>query len=308
MVGISNPVSGIRILLFGAALAAAAIPARAEDAPRLFDPNDRGARFDLSGLVRLRFLTTLDFPPFNFADPQGRPVGFNIDIARAICAELDIEAKCEIEAMPWEELDPALDGLRGEAIIAGHRITAGLREARAVSAPYFRFPARFAARNGFVPDSTDMTRLVLGKQVAVVRGSAHAAMLRAWFPDAVAVEFDTPAETYDALASSETEYVFGDGVAMSFWLASPKADGCCRFVSGPFISDHFLGPGISIVMRKDSARMIPVIDSALLALEEKGIYEEIFTRFFPLSPFADGIGAPVSAAPEGQAESPEQSG
>jgi polar amino acid transport system substrate-binding protein len=303
------PVAVWRALMLGAMLLATVIPSRADDAPRLSDPNDRIARSDLSGLLRLRFLTSLDFPPFNFADSQRRPAGFNVEIARALCAELGVETKCEIQAMPWEELFPALDGLHGEAVIAGHGISSELRKDRAVSAPYFRFPARFAARSDFaVGSGTDMTRLVLGKKVAVVKESAHAAMLEAWFPDAVAVGFSGPAETYDALTEGEVDLIFGDGVGLSFWLASPKAKACCSFVSGPFMSDHFLGPGMAIVMREDSARLVPVINSALAALEEKGVYQEIFTRYFPLSPFADGLAAPASAAPEGQAERPEQSG
>ena len=301
------PASVWRALILGALMLAAA-PATGNDAPRLSDPNERIARTDLTGLLRLRFLTSLDFPPFNFADPERRPAGFNVEIARALCAELGIEAKCEIQAMPWEELDPALDGLRGEAIIAGHGVTAELRETRAVSAPYFRFPARFVARSDFAPSSNDMTRLVVGKKVAVVRDSAHAAMLKAWFPDAVPVELGSPAETYDALTDGEVDLIFGDGVGLSFWLASPKAEACCSFVSGPYMSDRFLGPGMAIVMRKDAARLIPVINSALGALEEKGVYQEIFTRYFPLSPFADGIAPPPSASPKGQAERPEQSG
>lgn len=303
------PVSVLRTLMLVAILLAAFAPARAGDAPRLSDPNERIPRSDLTGLLRLRFLTSLDFPPFNFADSQRRPAGFNVEIARALCAELGVEARCEIQAMPWEELDPALDGLHGEAIIAGHAISGDLREKRAVSAPYFRFPARFVARNDFATGSGwDMTQMAIGKKVAVVKDSAHAAMLKAWFPDADPVEFSSPVETQDALAAGEVDLIFGDGVGLSFWLASPKAEACCSFLSGPFMSDYFLGPGMAIVMRKDSARLIPVIDSALGALQEKGVYQEIFTRYFPLSPFADGMAAPPSAAPEGKAERPEQSG
>jgi polar amino acid transport system substrate-binding protein len=303
--------SFLSIVRFAAAALLLAVPllAHAEDAPRLSDPNDRIARPDLSGVLRMRFLTTLDFPPFNFADAARRPAGFNVEIARALCAELDIEAKCEIQAMPWDELDLALDGLRGEAIIAGHAITAELREKRAVSAPYFRFPARFAAKRDFPVKAGDgITELVMGRKVAVVRGSAHEAMLKAWFPDASVVEVGSVAETYDSLLRDDADLIFGDGVALSFWLASRKAEACCGFVSGPFLSDHFLGPGMAIVMRQDSAPIIAAINSALAALEEKGVYQEIFTRYFPLSPYAEGFGAPASAPPEGKAERPEQSG
>lgn len=295
------------VLLLCAALAAA-LPARAQQAPDLFDPHDRIVRPDLSGLPRLRFLTSLDFPPFNFADEERRPSGFNVEIARALCAELQIDLKCEIQGMPWEELDPALDGLHGEAIIAGHAITAKLREERAVSLPYFRSPARFVARRSFPINGTNPTRLVRGRKVAVVTGSAHEAMLKAWFPDAVPAGYDDAPAAYKALSSGEADMIFGDGVSLAFWLASPASESCCAFVSGPFLSQHFLGPGMAIVMRKDSARIIEAINSGLAALEEKGVYREIFTRYFPLSPFAPGMGEEPSAPDEGQAERPEQSG
>jgi len=307
----------MRFFALSGALAAAvlamlaAIPAKAGDPPRLSDPNNRVARTDLTGLLRLRFLITLDFPPFNFADPQRRPTGFNVEIARAICAELQIEAKCEIQAMPWEELDGALDGLRGEAIIAGHGITEDLRATRAVSRPYFKFPARFVARSEFKPTSTDMYTIARDRKVAVVAGSAHAAMLKAWFREAEAVEVEDEAAAYKALLDGQADLVFGDGVALSFWLASPDASGCCSFVSGPFLSDHFLGDGMAIVMRKDSLRVMEALDAALNALEEKGVYREIYSRYLPLDPFADGIAMPprpASETGEGQAERPDQSG
>ena len=41
----------------------------------------------------LRFLTDTDYPPFNYYDEDGSLVGFNIDVARAICLELDVHFK-----------------------------------------------------------------------------------------------------------------------------------------------------------------------------------------------------------------------
>ena len=290
---------------------AAFAPAAAEDAPRLFDPSNRLTRPDLSGLPRLRFLTTLDFPPFNFADNSGRAAGFNIDIARAICRELEIEAKCELQAMPWDELDVTLDGMRGEAIIAGHRITSALRAERDLSAPYFRFPARFTARTDFDIERPDMSSIALRRRVAVVEGSAHAAMLEAWFPDARAVPMRDMEAAYQALRDGDVSLLFGDGVAIAFWLASTASDACCRFVSGPFMSDHFLSPGMAIVMRQNSAGLSQAMDHALSKIEENGVYQEIYDRYFPLSPFSDI--APASTPPagigqEGEAQRPDETG
>jgi polar amino acid transport system substrate-binding protein len=299
------------ILLIAGSIAALVASAGAQDAPRLSDPNTRVARPDLAGLPRLRFLTTLDFPPFNFADAYGRAAGLNIDLARAICSELNIEEKCEIQAMPWEELDATLGGMRGEAIVAGHRITSELRAARDLSSPYFKFPARFAARADFEYPPSGMSAAVAGKKVAVVARSAHAAMLASWFPEADAVAVPGMEEAYSRLQAGEVDLMFGDGVAMSFWLTSDAADNCCRFVSGPYLSDHFLGLGMTIVMRRGSADLTDAINSALKAIDDNGTYREIYARYFPLSPFSTPPAAASSSAREprkGQAQRPDETG
>ena len=43
--------------------------------PVLWDAKERLPKPDLSALPRLRFLTTTDFPPFNFLDGAGRLSG-----------------------------------------------------------------------------------------------------------------------------------------------------------------------------------------------------------------------------------------
>jgi len=95
----------------------------------MFDAKERLARPDLSTIVRVRILTSVDFPPFNFADQTGRLAGFNVDLAREICAELKIEAKCQIQALPFGELEKALEGGAGEAVMAGIAATPERRSA-----------------------------------------------------------------------------------------------------------------------------------------------------------------------------------
>ena len=53
--------------------------------PGFWDPRRRPERPDLSRLQSIRFLTELDYPPFNYAGADGNPVGFNVDLARQVC-------------------------------------------------------------------------------------------------------------------------------------------------------------------------------------------------------------------------------
>ncbi len=66
----------------GAGAAAAAAPPAPVAVPSFWDPRRRPERPDLSRLQSIRFLTELDYPPFDYAGPDGNPAGFNVDLAR----------------------------------------------------------------------------------------------------------------------------------------------------------------------------------------------------------------------------------
>src|SRR5271154_4482483 len=58
--------------------------------PSFWDPRRRPERPDLSRIQAIRFLTDIDYPPFDYAGPDGNPAGFNIDLARLICEEIKV--------------------------------------------------------------------------------------------------------------------------------------------------------------------------------------------------------------------------
>lgn len=262
----------------------------ADNTPRYFDPELRIAAPPLSGLPRLRFLTSLDFPPFNFADANKRPTGMNVDLARAICDVLKIEAKCEIQALPWQSLEVALAAKRGEAIIAGTAITNAKRDIFGLSYPYFRFPGRFLTkRDASLGFGGTMQKKLSDKSVAVVAKSAHEAMLNKYFPSAKPLALVDVQAVYKSLSDGEAELAFVDGVSASFWLSSPNAASCCSFAGGPYYSEKFLGLGMAVVTRKEDTQLLKAINSALRTIEESGKYQEIFERYFPNSPHGEGF-------------------
>src|SRR5581483_8510680 len=75
--------------------APAAPPAAGLVVPGFWDPRRRPERPDLSRIQTIRFLTETDYPPFDYAGPDGNPAGFNVDLARLICEE--IKVSCTIQ-------------------------------------------------------------------------------------------------------------------------------------------------------------------------------------------------------------------
>ena len=252
------------------------------DLPILFDTRERIAKPDLSGIVRLRFLTTVDFPPFNFIDQTGNLAGFHVDLVREICRELALMDKCQIQAVTFPELEKALVDGNGEALVAGVAVTAELRQRFTFSRPFMRLPARFAVAKKAAP-AGDTAAALDGKRVGVVAASAHEAMLKAFFPRVTAEAFADRAALQAALKDGKVDAVFADGMQLAFWANGTESADCCRLFDGPYLSEHFLGEGLTIMLRKEDAALVTAVDHALLALSRNGRLQEIYLRYFPVN-------------------------
>lgn len=249
--------------------------------PNYWDTGARLAKPDLSNLARLRFLTTTDFPPFNFIDRQKRLTGFNVDLARAICARLDILPKCQIQALPWDELEGAMERGEGEAIIAGLEVDAETRAKYAFSRPYLQIPARFVARrdDGF---GEPMNDIVLRHKVGLVAGSQHLHWFDTAFTRARREVFPTRAAALEALQKGRVDLVFSDAVSLSFWLLSDASKDCCVFAGGPYISSTDFGYGLAVAFPKERPEMAAAADFALKEINADGTFAELYLRYFPL--------------------------
>ena len=252
--------------------------------PVFGDARERLAKPDLASLQRLRFLTTTDFPPFNFLDRSGRLTGFNVDLARAICTELEILDKCQIQALPWAELATALAGKQGDAIIAGISVTAETRAKYTFSRSYLQFPARFAVHKASKIADAVYPELA-GQRIGVIAGSVHERMLRDYFPDVQVVTYAKQDWVFEDLKAGKIAGVFGDGMRLAFWLAGSDSAGCCRFAGGPYMAPEYLGTGLAIATAKDDPLLARAFDYALHEISAKGTFAELYLRYFPVSFF-----------------------
>jgi polar amino acid transport system substrate-binding protein len=290
---LTGPVAGAIAV---AALACAGIPAAAQPHlppqreiapapspyPGFWDPKRRPERPDLSRLSQIRFMTETDYPPFNYANQDGHPIGFNVDLARLICEELKIT--CTIQMRRFDTLVPALNENRGEAVIASIAVNSETRKAMDFTDPYYRAPARFAALKAAATPVLKPEQLE-GKKIAVVGGSAHDAYLKTLFTEAQPVAYLTADATREALRRGEVDYVFGDGIALSFWINGTDSGGCCAFAGGPFFESQYFGEGIGIAVRKGNETVRQALNWALFRLWEKGRFTDLWLRYFPVSPF-----------------------
>ncbi len=250
--------------------------------PGFWDPKRRPERPDLSRLSQIRFMTETDYPPFNYADKEGHPIGFNVDLARLICEELKVT--CTIQMRRFDTLVPALNENRGEAVIASIAVNGETRKAMDFTDPYYRVPARFTALKAAATPVLKPEQLE-GKKIGVVGGSAHEAYLKTLFTEAQPVAYLTADATREALRRGEVDYVFGDGIALSFWINGTDSGGCCAFAGGPFFESQYFGEGVGIAVRTGNDTVRQALNYALFRLWERGRFTDLWLRYFPVSPF-----------------------
>jgi polar amino acid transport system substrate-binding protein len=268
------------LLLADIAVAQPQNPAAA--VPGFWDPRRRPERPDISRITLIRFMTETDYPPFNYAGPDGNPAGFNVDLARAICEELKVA--CSVQMRRFDTLVPALVENRGDAVIASISVKADTRKLLDFSDPYYRAPARFVARRDVAEEDIRPEKLE-GKKVGVVGGTAHEAYLKLLFTEPELRPYPNADAARQALRRGEIDYVFGDAISLSFWVNGTDSGGCCAFAGGPFVDSTFFGEGVGIAVKRGNDTLRQAFNWALFRLWEKGKFSDLWLRYFPVNPF-----------------------
>jgi polar amino acid transport system substrate-binding protein len=266
-------------LLAFAALGNAGAQAQGVTIPNFWDPRARTDRPDLTGLRTVRFLVDDEFPPLHFTGPDGAPTGFSVELARAACEKLAIT--CSIQVRRFDTLLDALNEKSGDVVAAAIPITPDIRQRFAATSPYFKIPARFAARRDRnMPEPS--AAALRGRTVAVVAGTAHEAYAKAFMGGATIRDFPERPAAEAALKAGEVDYLFADALGLALWIGGTEAADCCAFTGGPYLESRFFGEGIGFLVRKDDETLRRAFDHALQRLWDDGKYAELYLRFFPV--------------------------
>lgn len=249
--------------------------ATAQTLPYHADPSARDIVPNLTAVPSIRFLTTADFPPFNYRDASGELIGFNVDLARAICADLTIT--CTIQAWPWEQAPKALEDGQGDALIAGLAMTPDNAALFDFSQIYLALPGRFVARKAdaasFDPNALN------SKSIAVRKGSAHETFVTRYLTGAKPIEFDSEIDALAAVGTGSADLYFGDGLRAAFWL---NGNDCCNFAGPAFFRPDLFGDGFVVAVPAGLDTVRQAIDYSLIRLKRSGVLDELYLRWFPV--------------------------
>lgn len=217
------------------------------------------------------------YPPFSETRPSGEIVGFDIDIAFALCAEIGVT--CELVPQAWDGMIPALLEGKFDAIIASMSITEERDKVVDFSDKYYVSPGAFVGPKGTEVDISPegLAGKVVGTQVATVA----ACYLDKAYADVVTIKrYDTQENANLDLETGRLDLVFADQlVLVGGFLARPEGQGF-ETKGKPIYDEECMGKGIGIAVRPDEDVLKYAFSQAIKAIRANGTYQAINEQYF----------------------------
>jgi lysine-arginine-ornithine-binding protein len=230
------------------------------------------------------------YPPFSETAPDGSIVGFDIDIANALCDAMDED--CTLVKTDWDGIIPALLERHCDAIIASMSITPERAQVIDFTEKYYQTPALFAAPAD--ADFTDSPEDLAGKTVGVQRGTIHQNFMEAHYPDTRLTLYATQDEAYLDLVSGRLDAIMADSIAVTDgFLATSQGEGFA-ILGEPHVDPEIHGEGAGIGIRKGEDALRERFNAAIDAIREDGTYDEIAARYFDFDIYGGPEGGPES--------------
>ncbi|GAA4523818.1 ABC transporter substrate-binding protein [Chelativorans composti] len=226
--------------------------------------------------LKIKIGTEGAYAPFNYLDSGGELKGFDIDIAKALCEEM--EAECEFVTQEWDGMIPALQAGKFDAIIASMSITEERKQQVDFTDKYYNTPPAIA-----VPVSSDIKGVtkedLAGKVIGAQASTTHAAFAEATYTDSTIQLYPTAEEYQLDMANGRLDAVVDDVIVLDEWLDSEGGE-CCHILDTVTPPVEIYGEGIGIALRKGSDELREKFNAAIKAIRENGKYKEINDKYF----------------------------
>lgn len=222
---------------------------------------------------KIRIGTEGAYPPFNQIDASGQLIGFDIDIAKALCEKMN--AECTFVTQDWDGIIPGLLARKYDAIVASMSATPERAKAVAFTDRYYSNKLRWVARKGSDFDPANPK----GKTIGAQRATISAQYLEDHYGKDVDIKlYDTQENAYLDLASGRLDAMLADMLVSYEWLKSPGGKDY-QFVGEPVeINDQ-----IAIAVRKEDKELRERLNKAIAAILADGTYAKINAKYFPFS-------------------------
>ncbi|MGR5185053.1 arginine ABC transporter substrate-binding protein [Photobacterium damselae] len=225
----------------------------------------------LAAEQELKFAMEATYAPFEYIDENNQIQGFDVDLANALCQQMDV--KCTFHNQAFDSLIPALKFKRYDAAISGIDITEARQQQVSFSEPYYDNAAAFVSLKDKVADQAALT----GKRIGVQNGSTHQSYLLDNMSGVTAVPYSSYQDAFIDMQNGRIDAVFGDTAVVAEWF---KKDPNLAYVGKPITSQKYFGNGFGIAVNKSNQELVNKLNTALKTVKANGQYQVIYDKYF----------------------------
>lgn len=218
---------------------------------------------------KIRIATEGAYRPFNFKNADGSLSGYDVDVAKAVCAEL--KADCEIVAQDWEGILPGLLAKKYDVVASGMSISPERSAQVDFSTPYFKNTMVWLSTT----DGKFSPQAVKGYHLGGQRSTTLAQYLQDTYGKDNEVKlYDTYDNAYMEVKSGRVQAVLSEKVTATEWLKQ-NADGKFGIIGDEMDNND----NIAMAVRKDDP-LKAQIDTALATLQQNGTLANLQKQHF----------------------------
>ena len=197
----------------------------------------------------LTFAMEPSYPPFESTNEKGEIIGFDVDIANAICKE--IQATCHFKGEAFDSLITNLRSKRFDAVISAMDITEARGKQVLFSDPYYDSTASYVALKG-------KATLENARNVGVQNGTTYQQY------------------TVADLKNGRIDIIFGDTAVLADMIS--KEDNV-QFVGDKVNNKKYFGNGFGIALNKSNKELAESFNKGLAAIKANGEYQKIYDKW-----------------------------
>ncbi|SCK14652.1 ABC transporter substrate-binding protein [Vogesella sp. LIG4] len=225
----------------------------------------------------IRFGLDPSYAPFESKAPDGKLVGFDIDIGNAICARLQV--RCVWVENSWDGIIPGLKAKKFDAILSSMSVTEKRLQQIAFSDKIYHTPTRLVARKGAALGTPESLK---GKRIGVEQGSTQETYARKyWEPNNVTVvTYQNQDLVYQDLQAGRLDAALQDSVQADLSFLKTARGRDYTFVGAALHDTDTLGVGAAIGLRKEDQALRQQLNKAIYDIHKDGTYLKIQKKYF----------------------------
>jgi arginine/ornithine transport system substrate-binding protein len=217
------------------------------------------------------------YEPFTFKTGDGKPTGFDVDIANALCDQ--IKRKCEFVEQVWDSMIPGLNAKKYDVIISSMSITDERLKEVDFTDKYYNTPSRIVLKKG-----TKFTgpASIKGKKIGVLKGSTQEKYAMGDLKPAGVVvnSYEAQDQVYLDIKSGRLDGTVADYMEVTGGFLS-KPEGAKYELIGPDLKEpKYFGYGAGIALRKGEDKLKGELNDAIKAIRTAGTYKTIADKYF----------------------------